>query len=233
MTSESVSKRFSSVIRTIIENRGISQLTLGEKYLEVSQSCVRDYLNGKVHPLSVKTGTMQRIAGLYGVSVDALLHYLLEGSWKQGLSYQELDSTVRSITDLKLLASLQALVSDLMRLQIEQLPLEQTGLVTANPNAALIEVIEDERNRINSPSQWQAVLKAFDIAEGELINLYNGKKPSFEFQLRLSKLLRLEIEELQRLIGIQQLDGEISSPSSDDEGSNGHERNGDGLARAA
>lgn len=201
MAVTDVEQRFQNVVATIMTSLNVSQMELGEKYLDVSQSCVRDYLKGKVSPLSVKTGTMAKIAKLYGVSIDALLFYLVNGRWKRGLSYQELDATLRGITNLKLLVMLQCLTSDLIREKLEELQIPDTELLASNnTNNRLIERIEEEKEQINNDQKWFALLQAFDITEGEIASLYTGQKPAFELMLRLSKLLRCEINELQTLL---------------------------------
>lgn len=201
MASTTVEERFTGVVSSILTSLKVSQMELGQKYLDVSQSCVRDYLNGKVHPLSVKTGTMYKIADLYGVSIGDLLHYLIHGKWKRGLSYAELGATIRSIDNVKLLVALQCLIADLIQKEINKLPeQDMTTIVSSGKNNRLIEIIEENKERLNNPAQWQTLLEVFDLTEGEIISLYSGKNPPSDLLLRLSKLLQTDVESLKTLI---------------------------------
>lgn len=201
MAEHDVKHRFKNVVSAILSSLKISQMELGQKYLDVSQSCVRDYLSGRISPLSVKTGTMIKISNLYGVSIDALIYYLINGKWKRGLTYQELESNIRSITDVRMLAAMSCMISDLLKSRIDEMTEESTmALIPSQRNARLIDALEQERETVGNETQWTALLQAFDITEAEIANLHSGTEPTFEFLLRLSKLLRQDIEELRELV---------------------------------
>jgi len=183
-----------------MDYRRVSQARLGQEYLGISQSCVRDYVYGKTHPLSVRTITMQRISHLYGVSIDDLLHYLINGVWKRTLTFQQLESSIRSIDNIQLLSSLLTLVSDLLKKELDKLITEKPKEEETEVNRSIIDMIEAMRNASKTAAQWISLLEGHGIGEPEIISLYQGIKPDFNFLVRLSSLLHCDLDELQNKI---------------------------------
>jgi predicted XRE-type DNA-binding protein len=197
-------QRFSVVIREIMDYRRLSQARLGQEYLGVSQSCIRDYVYGKVHPLAIRTLTMQRVSHLYGVPIDDLLHYLINGSWKRSMSYQNLESSIRSITNIQVLSSLLTLVTELIKKELDKIETEPTtDLEQEGINQSIVDMIETERARVNTPAQWISLLESYGIGEPEIISLHQGNKPDLNFLVRLSSLLRCDIDELQTKVELE------------------------------
>lgn len=214
-----------------MDYRRLSQARLGQEYLGVSQSCIRDYVYGKVHPLSIRTLTMQRVSHLYGVPIDDLLHYLINGHWKRSMSFYNLESSIRSITNIQLLSSLLSLVSDLIRKEIQRLKLQPSDEPEeTSANQSIVDMIEAERSRVNTPAQWISLLESYGIGEPEIISLHQGIKPDFNFLVRLASLLRCDIDELQSKLELSEAEENAAGSNTEPTAENGKSEEGNGLS---
>lgn len=193
-------KRFAQIVKKILKDRDLSQQQLADRYLDVSQACVRDYVGGeKTSPTQVRLITMIKIADLYGCTVDSLYHYLRTGRWKRNVNITDVEGYIRSIEDPKILLAVMALVHSLLEAKLETITLPEPKK-KFNPSSAIIDLIETESERVGSSYQWEMLLRAFEISEEEIENLYLGQLPSLELLMKLSKVLRMEVEELTNLL---------------------------------
>lgn len=192
--------RFAQIVKKILVDRDLSQQQLADRYLNVSQACIRDYVGGeKTSPTQVRLITMVKIAELYGCTVDGLYHYLRTGRWKRGINATDVEGYIRSIADPKILLAIMSLSQNLLEQKIDALniPVEKEKF---NPSSKLIALIEQESAKVESPYQWETLLRAFEITEEDIEDLYVGQLPSLELLMKLSKVFRMDIEELTSLL---------------------------------
>ena len=142
---------------------------------------------------------MVKIAELYGCTVDSLYHYLRTGRWKRTVSVIDVEGYMRSIEDPKILLAIMSLAQSLLEEKINALPLPEPKK-EVNPCERLIKAIELESSKVESAYQWETLLRAFEISEQEIENLYVGETPSLALLMKLSKVLRMEVDELTDLL---------------------------------
>lgn len=192
--------RFANVVKQILAERSLSQQEMADKYLDVSQACVRDYVGGeKTLPGKVRTETMRRIAKLYGSTTDDLMDYFETGKWKRRLTIQEVEVFVRSIQEPRILLGLMQLIQNVLEQRLSVLP-EIPVQKEFNPYSKIIEPLEQEKKNVPSGYQWEVLLRAFGITEEEVDLLYAGETVQYATIMKLSKLLRMEMEPFQDLI---------------------------------
>jgi predicted XRE-type DNA-binding protein len=206
MDTDIMRARFAQIVKKILLERDLSQQELADRYLGVSQACIRDYVGGeKTPPSKVRLITMIKIAELYGTTVDDLWHYLRTGRWKRRMSVQDVESFIRSIEEPRVLINLIGLVHSILQGRMDQLP-QPESKPEFNRCSKILELIEEEKGKVESDFQWETLLRAFEISEEEMENLYLGDVPTLSTFTKLSKILRLSIDELQAMI--------LESPSS-------------------
>jgi predicted XRE-type DNA-binding protein len=217
MDNEIMRARFAQVVKKILADRDLSQQQLADRYLNVSQACIRDYVGGeKTSPTQVRLITMIKIAELYGCTVDGLYHYLRTGRWKRGISVTDVEGYIRSIADPKILLAIMALAQNILEQKIDALniPVEQEKF---NPSTKLIALIEHESAKVESPYQWETLLRAFEISEEDIEDLYIGQLPTLELLMKFSKVFRMDIDALTNLLECPAEATSIAECSQDDD----------------
>jgi predicted XRE-type DNA-binding protein len=198
--TELMRARLAMVVKKILLDRDLSQEALAKKYLDVSQACVRDYVGGeKTSPNQIRMITMLRISRLYGTTVDDLYYYLTTGRWKRRITSSDVEGYIRATKDPKILVALSGLIQSLLEEYIDNLPVA-LELKEFNPCQRIVDKLEEEKAKVDSSYQWEAMLRAFGISEEEIDDLYSGILPDMEMFIKLSNILRIPNEDLHNMI---------------------------------
>ena len=73
----------------------LSQRGLGRS-IDVTVGTITKYLRGDISPFDVKTGIIQKLAGVLGVSVQSLLNYYETGEYADAVTIEEVASWIQS-----------------------------------------------------------------------------------------------------------------------------------------
>ena len=125
-------QRFIESLNQAMVMHDISQRKLGDR-MGVSIGTVTKYLRGEVNPFDVRTRITRNLAGLLGITPDALFDYYDTGEYKNTLTIKDVESWIRSTSETKdlprILAALSASQKNIQKLE----PEEEEKVVTPPP----------------------------------------------------------------------------------------------------
>ena len=125
-------KRFIESLNQAMVMHQISQRKLGDE-MGVSIGTITKYLRGEVNPFDVRTRITRNLAGLLGITPDALFDYYDTGEYKNTLTIKDVESWIRSTSETKdlprILAALSASQKNIQKQESE----EEEKFVTPPP----------------------------------------------------------------------------------------------------
>ena len=127
-------QRFIESLNQAMVMHDISQRKLGDR-MGVSIGTVTKYLRGEVNPFDVRTRITRNLAGLLGITPDALFDYYDTGEYKNTLTLKDVESWIRSTSETKdlprILAALSASQKNIQKQESEEE--EEEKVVTPPP----------------------------------------------------------------------------------------------------
>jgi len=125
-------QRFIESLNQAMVMHQISQRKLGDE-MGVSIGTITKYLRGEVNPFDVRTRITRNLAGLLGITPDALFDYYDTGEYKNTLTIKDVESWIRSTSETKdlprILAALSASQKNIQKQESE----EEEKVVTPPP----------------------------------------------------------------------------------------------------
>lgn len=170
-------KRFIESLNQAMVMHQISQRKLGNE-MGVSIGTITKYLRGEVNPFDVRTRITRNLAGLLGITPDALFDYYDTGEYKNTLTIKDVESWIRSTSETKDLPRILAALSASQKNIQKQEPEEKKEKVVTPPpvptakelkkfGSLLVEHLQTIRKYevLNTREVWQ-LFTAQDYAKG-------------------------------------------------------------------